>query len=591
MTVRNRPESEVDTFGFGEPKKTKRSISDHRALEPETNTMLPRKHFATRFTFILVLQAAVAPFAWSDDDAPPGRLKLIPRSDANLPSQPAAPAEPTDDEVFRNLDINQDGVLTGTEKRGLEEFDANSDGIVTLDEYRQGMARRRAAADDEREFGWRGGADGVLTGPPLHGVESYDAEQKGSITKEQFLAFRKAVRLRAYGPKKTPADEARMMFWLLDGNRDGRLSGTEMKDYLRYDVNHAERLYEDDFVAAYVKEHGGEKPVDPAKPADEGNTAEWPEVRVPTEGFVFRMPGRVERKVGEELTVYSCEAKLGGINFDFRLQNQGLPEKERDYEPLAPIILPKIVAEIAKQLGGTPRNELKGVDAKGVEDAPCDGHPGLIYRATLTGDKFVSIRLVLRKSRVLQAFVVSQGGKADEQGPLHDRLTARFFASLKPLTGESDDALDGEWIVQSEIENGTPRTENAAKYGLIIKGSKILVVHDNVCDEATSKVDASKSPKHIDIQVPTQDKPLLGIYEIQGDKLKLCTLFRGTKVARPTIFASPAGSSLIFTTFRRKKPDEPSLKDASPSQPETHVQPVKPVEVQPVVPAPPAPTP
>ena len=159
----------------------------------------------------------------ADDN--PGRLVLTP------PVLAPAAKEPSDEETFKELDINQDGVLTGTERRGLEEFDTNKDGVVTLDEYRQGMNQRRAVAGDEREFGWRGGADGVLTGPRLHGVESYDTEKKGSITKEQFVAYRKAVRRRAQLLKQTPADEARLLFWQLDGNRDGRLSGTEMKDY------------------------------------------------------------------------------------------------------------------------------------------------------------------------------------------------------------------------------------------------------------------------------------------------------------------------------------------------------------------------
>jgi len=54
--------------------------------------------------------------------------------------------------------------------------------------------------------------------------------------------------------------------------------------------------------------------------------------------------------------------------------------------------------------------------------------------------------------------------------------------------------LDGEWIEQSEIQNGTLRAENEEKVSLVIKGTRLVAVHGKSRDEMTFTVDVSKSP-------------------------------------------------------------------------------------------------
>lgn len=246
---------------------------------------------------------------------------------------------------------------------------------------------------DEKEFEWRGGAEGRLTGGPLHGVESYDADHKGWISKEQFLAVRAEVRRRLQGAAPNPADQARQLFWQLDGNRDGRLSGTEMKDYLRYDANHADRLYEDEFVAAYVKEHGG---------------------------------------------------------------------------PAAPEVV-------------GPKN---------------DGNNAL---------------------------------------------------------------LEGVWIGQSRIEDGVARpAEDAKRMRFTFKGDKLYVLDGEREEDPTGiKIDATKAPKRIDLLVSGEAKPIPGIFEIQGDELKICVRVPAPgSEARPAEFSSKPGSGVNLVVLRRLKKDE-----------------------------------
>ena len=73
--------------------------------------------------------------------------------------------------------------------------------------------------------------------------------------------------------------------------------------------------------------------------------------------------------------------------------------------------------------------------------------------------------------------------------------------------------------------------------------------------KAKFRLDASKTPKTIDYDVidgPTKGKKHLGIYELNGDDLRLCVGRIGRP--RPTNFAAADGSKHILTTYRRAEP-------------------------------------
>jgi|EndMetStandDraft_3_1072993.scaffolds.fasta_scaffold130401_2 uncharacterized protein (TIGR03067 family) len=68
------------------------------------------------------------------------------------------------------------------------------------------------------------------------------------------------------------------------------------------------------------------------------------------------------------------------------------------------------------------------------------------------------------------------------------------------------------------------------------------------------RLDATKSPKHLDLVVvegPNIGQTQLGIYELQGDELKVCYGFK----SRPTLFEARIDDWNAFVvTYRRLKP-------------------------------------
>ena len=71
-------------------------------------------------------------------------------------------------------------------------------------------------------------------------------------------------------------------------------------------------------------------------------------------------------------------------------------------------------------------------------------------------------------------------------------------------------------------------------------------------------IDPSKNPRTIDFEMIGQSKPIkkLGIYEFNGDRLKLCLGRPGAE--RPTDFSSKPGQGRILSEWKREKPPGPT---------------------------------
>lgn len=121
------------------------------------------------------------------------------------------------------------------------------------------------------------------------------------------------------------------------------------------------------------------------------------------------------------------------------------------------------------------------------------------------------------------------------------------------------DQFQGSWSIVGVEQDGmkVPRemlsdqviTFEKDKYVLKAKGI------DRVVEEGTNKLDPSKTPKAIDVKIEKgmdKGKDQLGIYQIDGDDLKLCFSQPGAK-ERPTEFKTTEDDHFILFTLKREK--------------------------------------
>lgn len=116
--------------------------------------------------------------------------------------------------------------------------------------------------------------------------------------------------------------------------------------------------------------------------------------------------------------------------------------------------------------------------------------------------------------------------------------------------------FQGAWTFESVETAGKKESADELKgMTLTFEGAKHTVKKgDEVIQVGTQKIDPSKSPKTIDVTMtdgPSKGMVMLGIYEIDGDTLKVCFDFEGKK--RPTEFKSPAGSPTFLNVHKRAK--------------------------------------
>lgn len=116
--------------------------------------------------------------------------------------------------------------------------------------------------------------------------------------------------------------------------------------------------------------------------------------------------------------------------------------------------------------------------------------------------------------------------------------------------------FQGDWTFESSESGGQKLPADLLK-GLILTfdGARHTVKNGTeVIQAGTQTIDPSKSPKAIDVTLtdgPMKGAVMLGIYEIDGDTLKVCFDTGGKK--RPTEFKSPAGSETFVNVHKRVK--------------------------------------
>lgn len=127
---------------------------------------------------------------------------------------------------------------------------------------------------------------------------------------------------------------------------------------------------------------------------------------------------------------------------------------------------------------------------------------------------------------------------------------------MTACAGDKDDArqIQGTWTIADAQFGGAPFPAEAAKTIVLkLDGGKYELKAESL-DKGTYSVDATAKPKTLDVfgvEGPNAGKHFPGIYELNGDVLKVC--YELGDGPRPTEFKSPTGTKIFLVTYQRKK--------------------------------------
>jgi uncharacterized protein (TIGR03067 family) len=120
----------------------------------------------------------------------------------------------------------------------------------------------------------------------------------------------------------------------------------------------------------------------------------------------------------------------------------------------------------------------------------------------------------------------------------------------EPLAAEGENELVGEWEMQAAFQEGHSLDAAMVKTGHRVTSATHTTTYfgKQVFMKAAYTTDASRNPKTIDL-VLASGKTQLGIYEVQGDIMKIC--FTKPGCPRPTDFQSNPGDRRTSAVWKR----------------------------------------
>ena len=143
-------------------------------------------------------------------------------------------------------------------------------------------------------------------------------------------------------------------------------------------------------------------------------------------------------------------------------------------------------------------------------------------------------------------------------GPMTTEFKNLRIKTMPPTAkSASGDAgrLNGVWSVASSEANGAPvPVEDLAEITVTITAGKYSVTKGEHTDQGAFSLDATKSPKQMDIRPSTGDgvgMMIPAIYEFNGDTLRICYATQDGS-ERPAGFKTAPDSGQVMTTYKRK---------------------------------------
>jgi uncharacterized protein (TIGR03067 family) len=151
--------------------------------------------------------------------------------------------------------------------------------------------------------------------------------------------------------------------------------------------------------------------------------------------------------------------------------------------------------------------------------------------------KFLTIAFLL-------AGIDLPGAAGDGQEEAFKKELRALAGTWRPISGETD----GNKAPEERLKEASLTRDEAGKV-VARRGDKVVM------EAMVKKIDATKTPRTIDAEVTAgehQGKTILGIYELDGDMLRVCVALPG-KADRPTEFSAKAGSGCNLTVYKREK--------------------------------------
>jgi uncharacterized protein (TIGR03067 family) len=119
--------------------------------------------------------------------------------------------------------------------------------------------------------------------------------------------------------------------------------------------------------------------------------------------------------------------------------------------------------------------------------------------------------------------------------------------------------LQGTWKAVTVQEHGELK-EDTQEHRLVFAGNQFRIKKgDETIVQGKFKIDSSKKPKEIDIEITEaskakiKGKTALGIYGLEGQTLKWCANEPGSP-ERPKEFSGKAETKHLLVTLKREKP-------------------------------------
>jgi uncharacterized protein (TIGR03067 family) len=129
-------------------------------------------------------------------------------------------------------------------------------------------------------------------------------------------------------------------------------------------------------------------------------------------------------------------------------------------------------------------------------------------------------------------------------------------AAKEDAAAEDLKKMQGDWVVVTMESDGMKIPDDDAQALFrTVKGDQYTVFrYRRVIGKGTIQLDATKKPRTFDARPAggaRDAKPILGIYEFDGDKLKLC--YAGPGKDRPTQFRTEEGSGHTLAVWQPER--------------------------------------